>query len=105
MRFELYFASHGADEALGGSVLPWATCHGLRNAVLSGDTPRFSIAFVTAAEKIASLSWMRKRCEASLGSASRSCWITQLAVGCSVTLKWRTRRQRQFDDPLLTPRS
>jgi hypothetical protein len=31
-----------------------------------------------AAEKIASLSWMRKRCEASPGKASRSCWITQL---------------------------
>jgi len=30
----------------------------------------------------------------SSGKASTICWAVQAAVGCSVTLKWTTRRRR-----------
>src|SRR6266849_1358975 len=35
----------------------------------------------------------RMRGAESSGKASTSCWVVQAAVGCSVTLKWTTRRR------------
>lgn len=67
------------------SAVPF--CQGLRNAVRLGRMPKPATEEATSAEKIASLSKIKNRWEGSSGKAWRSCWMTQDAVGFSVTWK------------------
>ena len=76
------------DEALGERILPGA----VRRREDFGDpqalhaVPKLlAVDLVTVAQEIGGAE--------SSGKASTICWAVQWAVGCSVTLKWTTRRR------------
>ena len=81
-------APDGADEALREGVLPRAVrrrqdftdAHALEALPEPVTVDR-----VAVAEEVGR--------GGSSGKASTICWVVQAAVGCSVTLKWRTRRR------------
>ena len=82
-------ASHRADEPLREGILPRAV--GRREDFVDPhalhSVPKLlAVDLVTVAQEIGG------RAESS-GKASTICWAVQWAVGCSVTLKWMTRRR------------
>ena len=81
------FATYGTDNTLGCPVLPWAPECGplwidLEALDRTRDCRRENR--VVVVDQV-SMGWF-------IGSVSRSCWITQRAVGFPVTLKWRIHR-------------
>jgi len=64
-------------------------CHGLCGAV---RTALHSVAKLLAVDLVTVAQEIGGRAESS-GKASTICWAVQWAVGCSVTLKWMTRRR------------
>ena len=65
------------------SAIP--SCQGQRNAVRRGSMPIDRITEITSVLKVAARSKNRCLGAVSKGKASRSCWITQAAVGLAVT--------------------
>ena len=81
-------APDGADEPLREGVLPWAVRRRedfIDAHALHALPEHVTVDRVAIAEEIG-------RAESS-GKASTICWVVQTAVGCSVILKWRTRRR------------